>query len=262
VIDGFRIAPRTDKWWKYGQVYKYELYMGEENGNWGSPVIRDTLALDSNMQEVHFAPTAGRLVRFRVLSVHDPETDSIRNDSSNEAYSALTATTVKPMTISEFRLLEHQVVESARVTALLSEADWSLAECATGAVKYFHADNQTADFGTRMNGLKFRSGLSAVGESRIDYVLHGDWQRFRVEAGVDDRDASNDAVRFQVYGNGRLLYQSAGVKSGAIAKIEIDVRGVTQLSLRTIGAGKKRLVNWANPVLSGLGGARVGERPE
>ncbi len=104
VIDGFQIAPRTDKWWKYGQIREYELYVSDVNGNWREPIVHDTLELSEGMQTVRFAPTAGRVVRFRVLSVHEPEADSSVRPSDGGAVNALAPVAVKPITISELKI--------------------------------------------------------------------------------------------------------------------------------------------------------------
>ncbi len=109
VIEGFRISPRNDKYWKYGQVRRYEVYLADVNGMWGDPIANGVLEQTEEQQEVKFSPRAGRLLRFRVLSTHDDGADPmILNASEQEALSfdALTPDNVGPTTISEFHLLE------------------------------------------------------------------------------------------------------------------------------------------------------------
>ncbi len=139
----------------------------------------------------------------------------------------------------------------------LSDAEWSLAECAAGSVVR-HGDRGGAALDMQMNGLQFARGLTVRGDSRIDYRLKGDWQTFRVEAGRDDRNDNTTDIRFQVYGDHRLLYDSGPVAGSAIAKLEVDVRGITTLSLRTVDASGKITANWANAVLSGFSGDEAG----
>src|SRR5450830_1903720 len=73
LVDGIELAPRTDKHWQHGQVRDYELYIADNNGDWGAPVQRSRLALKEGTQTIAFPPTAGRLLRFRVLSTQNPE---------------------------------------------------------------------------------------------------------------------------------------------------------------------------------------------
>jgi hypothetical protein len=37
LIDGIELAPRNDQHWKHGQIRDYEIYMGDNNGDWGTP---------------------------------------------------------------------------------------------------------------------------------------------------------------------------------------------------------------------------------
>lgn len=258
VIDGFQIAPRTDKWWKYGQIREYELYISEVNGNWREPILRDTLEHSEGMQTVRFSPVAGRVVRFRVLSVHEPEIDSTVRQSDGGVVDALAPIAVKPITISELRLHEHKLPTTPRVLAYLSDAQWSLAECAAGSVAK-HDTKGRSVAGIQMNGLPFARGLTVRGSSRIDYRLKGDWQTFRVEVGRDERSGNAADIRFQVYGNDRLLFDSGPVAGSSIAKLEVDIRGVTTLSLRTVDTSGKVTANWANAVVSGFSGDEIGK---
>jgi alpha-glucosidase (family GH31 glycosyl hydrolase) len=259
VIDGFQIAPRNDKWWKYGQVRGYELYLSENNGDWGAPVLADTLRLTDSMQTVRFSPAAGRVLRFRVLSVHNPDADTTTKQSDSLSFDALTPTEVKPITISEFRLLEHYPSGTRTRKVHLSDHQWLTAESSGGSVSKHSSRDETAGAGMRLNGLSFHDGFSCSGNSRIDYHLTGDWQQFRTEAGVDDSYTGSRSVRFQVYGNDRLLYESGIVRPGSIAKIEVDVRGISALSLRTVSSGDDIALRWANPVLHGYEGDAVGQ---
>ncbi|MDE2408641.1 MAG: DUF5110 domain-containing protein, partial [Xanthomonadaceae bacterium] len=69
LIDGIELAPRNDKNWMHGQIRDYEIYMADSNGEWGTPIATGRLKLSQDKQTINFAPHAGRLLRFRVLSV-------------------------------------------------------------------------------------------------------------------------------------------------------------------------------------------------
>ncbi|MFZ1684182.1 MAG: TIM-barrel domain-containing protein [Candidatus Zixiibacteriota bacterium] len=255
VIDGFTITPRNDKYWKYGQTYKYELYIGENNGEWGEPVIRDTLAQLESTQTVHFAATAGRVVRFRVLTTHDMEIDSTAPKPGEGSVDPLAVTAVKPVTISEFHLLEHQVAGSTRVVKFLSAMIPTMIE--SGPVDFDPHGLAHAGSGFSLNGLNPGVCYTVKGNSRIDFDLKEDWQSFRVEAGIDDQSTGQGPVRFQIYGNDRLLYDSGPVKTGPVAKLEVDIRGIRRLSLRTVDSSGKSMAHWAEGTLIGLSGDRA-----
>jgi len=259
VIDGFQIAPRNDKWWKYGQVYRYELYISEQNGVWRAPVLSDSLRLCDSMQTVRFALTAGRLVRFRVLSVHNPDEDSLTVLKDSGSFDALTPAAVAPITISAFRLLEHQLRNASQTITYLSDANWTLAQCAVGAVVKRGTHDSVSPAFIQMNELQFDHGLSVQGDSRIDYHLQGGWRLLRVETGIDDYNDSTGEVRFQVYGNDRLLYDSGPITKSSIAKLEVDIRGITSLSLRTVSSSSRITANWADATITGYSGDMVGE---
>ena len=81
---------------------------------------------------------------------------------------------------------------------------------------------------------------------------------------MDDSCRSAGGLQFQVWSGERLLYDSGLVNAPAVVKPEIDVRGLSQVSLRTLGArGPKPAQvcgNWANAVLIGTEGATVQPR--
>jgi hypothetical protein len=75
MVAGFRISPRNDKHWQYGQVRSYQVYLADVNGRWGEPVATGVLEQTREQQEVLFEPRAGRLLRLRVLGTHDDGID-------------------------------------------------------------------------------------------------------------------------------------------------------------------------------------------
>ncbi|WP_245589173.1 NPCBM/NEW2 domain-containing protein [Chitinimonas koreensis] len=271
LLDGFEIAPRTDEHWKYGLVKDFELYLADRNGDWGSPAVRGRLARRQGVQTVDFAPRIGRLLRFRVISTYDAEAELDEADGGKPAdpvpaavpaaYDALQPDKVAPITLSTFRLLEHRPAARPEQQRYLSEARWLRADSSLGAVARDRAAGAASPM--RMNGLQFRRGLGVGGSSRIDFRLRGDWQRFRADVGIDDRCRGDGGLHFQVWGDGRLLFDSGRIEAPAVVKPELDIRGIGTLSLRTTGATGRRparlCANWANPLLVGLAGDRVGD---
>lgn len=263
LVDGIELAPRNDKNWKHGQVRDYEIYLADSNGEWGEPIARGQLKLQQELQRIDFAPRAGRLLRFRVLSVQNPDGDGASGADpmveaakagAARAFDAQRPRDVGSITLSTFRVLEHASAERPAQQRYLSELTLPVA-----------LGNEVArdrGFGgaseMRMNGLHFRHGLGVDADSRIDMQLKGNWQLLRADLGIDDRCREAGGMQFQVWGDDRLLYDSGLVRAPAVVKPELDVRGLQRLSLRTLGAqgAKPAQVcgNWANAVLIGQEG--------
>ena len=97
----------------------------------------------------------------------------------------------------------------------------------------------------------------------ITYRLQGSWQTFRADVGIDDACRQNGGLQFQVYGDGRLLFDSGLIVAPAVVKPELDIRGVKVLRLTTTGVKKKIsaavCANWANATVIGFRGDKVGQ---
>ena len=267
LVDGIEIAPRNDEHWKHGQVRDYEIYIADSNGEWGKPTFTGRLKLQKEMQTISFPATAGRMLRFRVLSTQNPEgegaaatdpmvTAAQPGATPAKAVNAMQPAEVGPIALSTFRILEARTKEGAEQQSFLSDL----------ALPKGVARDRPAGKGKemRMNGLWFRKGLGVGPASRIDLQLAGDWKLLRADLGVDDSCRSAGGLQFQVWSGERLLYDSGLVTAPAVVKPEIDVRGLRQLSLRTLGARGAQPAqvcgNWANAVLLGTEGATVRPR--
>ena len=267
LIDGIEIAPRNDEHWQHGQVRDYEVYVADSNGEWGKPAVTGRLKLQKETQTINFPASAGRLLRFRVLSTQNPDgegagstdpmvTAAQAGGAPAKAVNAMQPTEVGPITLSTFRILEASAQEGAEQQTFLSDLPLP-----TGVGR-----DRPAGKGKemRMNGLWFRKGLGVGASSRIDLQLEGNWKLLRADLGVDDSCRSAVGLQFQVWSGERLLYDSGLVAAPAVVKPEIDVRGLRQLSLRTLGAhgvqAAQACGNWANAVLLGTEGATVRTR--
>lgn len=259
LIDGIEIAPRNDKNWKHGQVRDYEIYLADSNGEWDKPIATGRLKLEQGTQTITFPPHAGRLLRFRVLSVQNPEGDGASSvdpmvtaaQGDARAVDALQARDVGPIALSTFHILEHQADERPQQQRYLSELP--MPESVAGKVARDRAFGGASEM--RMNGLLFRRGLGVGADSRIDMNLGGGWKLLRADLGVDDSCRSHGGLQFQVWDDDRLLYDSGLVQAPGVVKPELDVRGVRRLSLRTLGAQSTQgCGNWANAALIGQEG--------
>ena len=267
LIDGVELAPRNDKNWKYGQIRDYEIYLADSNGEWGAPVATGRLKLEQGVQKIEFAPHAGRLLRFRVLSVQNPAGDGASDTDpmvdaaqggTARAFDALRPRDVGPIALSTFHILEHRIDERPQLQRPLSELD--LPESLAAQVARDRAHGGRAEM--RMNGLQFRRGLGVGANSRIDLKLAGNWQLLRADLGIDDSCRDAGGLQFQIWGDDRLLYDSGLVKAPGVVKPELDIRGLHTLSLRTLGAQGPRpaqvCANWANAALIGQEGDSAG----
>jgi hypothetical protein len=275
MIKGFEIAPRNDKHWESGQVKDFEVYIADTNGEWGKPVFTGRLNKQEKKQRVEFAAKAGRLFRFRILSSHDQSEDGNAQDpmvlTTNEAanapkaYNAFTPVAVPPITISEFALLEQATPERAQQQVLLSDfaatvgTAKGMSKVSKDKVNATKPSN--AEGRMQMNGLKFRKGLGVADVSEIGHHLKGDWQTFRADVGIDDACRQNGGLQFQVFGDGRLLFDSGLIEAPAVVKPELDIRGIGYLVLKTTGVKKKAnasvCANWANATVIGFSGDQV-----
>jgi hypothetical protein len=263
LIDGIALAPRNDQHWKSGQVRDYEIYLADTNGEWGEPIKRGRLALKQDLQQIDFPAHAGRLLRFRVLSVQNPEGDGAAGSDPMvtaaqgnvaRAVDALQPRDVGPITLSTFQILEHQVAERPAQQRYLSELTLP-----AGTQNQVRADLAfRGGQPMRMNGLLFRRGLGVGPASRIELQLQGQWRLLRADLGIDDACRSAGGMQFQVWGDDRLLYDSGLVKAPGVVKPELDIRGLQHLSLRTLGAQGTQPAqvcgNWANAALIGQEG--------
>lgn len=91
--------------------------------------------------------------------------------------------------------------------------------------------------------------IHAVG--LVSYDLGGKWNRLRAQLGVHwGKDGS---VRFEVFGDGKLLHTTQTQYEGESERIDLDVTGIKKLEIRVGDAGNGAGADWAvigNPVLT------------
>jgi alpha-glucosidase len=272
LIDGLEFAPRTDQHWKYGQVGEFEVYLGDNNGDWGAPAYRGVLKHSKDAQTVNFAAKAGKLLRLRILSSLNPNTGQagLNTDpmvlavsaaakpaqgqangsvAMPRAYSATAHAGPEPITLSSLRILQQLPPAGEPRSLELAQ----LQGLGTVAVNRPAGHKQA---GLRMNALAFRHGLSMKPGQSVKLALKGYWETLKADLGIDDQCRSPQAgVHFQVWGDARLLYDSGAVQDAAVVKPEIDLRGLSTLELRTLALPGRSVTgvcgNWANATLTG-----------
>jgi hypothetical protein len=118
----------------------------------------------------------------------------------------------------------------------LSDLNWVSAVNGWGPVEldrsngdWAAGDGQTIT----LNGVAYDKGLGAHANSEIVYSLGGGYSSFVSDVGVDDEAGVNGTVRFSVYADGELLYDS-GVMTGASATHSINVSVAGRQELRLV----------------------------
>jgi hypothetical protein len=117
------------------------------------------------------------------------------------------------------------------------------------------ADSTPYDNALRVRGTTYTSGIGALADSRLEIKANDEFKRFSARVGLDDSSLERSTkVRFEVYGDGRLLSQSTelGFADPATA-LTADVSGVNVIELvaRETGSGRApTVVTWGAAALS------------
>jgi alpha-galactosidase len=125
-------------------------------------------------------------------------------------------------------------------TSYLSDLEWVQAVNGWGPVERDRSNGETAARDGRTLTIRrqtFVKGLGVHAPSEIVYYLGGKAAKFMAVVGVDD-EARPGSVVFQVWGDGRRLYDSGVLKgSSSPQPVEVDVRGVAELRLVVTDGG-------------------------
>ena len=83
-----------------------------------------------------------------------------------------------------------------------------------------------------LRGTTYATGIGTHASSTIAYTLAGRFGTFTADVGIDDETNGQGAADFQIYGDGKLLYDS-GVLTGTtpVARAVVNVTGVQTLTL-------------------------------
>ncbi|MEV6237382.1 NPCBM/NEW2 domain-containing protein [Lentzea sp. NPDC051838] len=118
-----------------------------------------------------------------------------------------------------------------------------------------NGENSGGDGGPlTIGGTAYANGLGVHAPSEIDVYLGRGCERFSAKIGLDDETREPGSVAFQVFGDGKPLYDSGVLRGkGAAVPIDVDVTGVRMLSLRVTDGGDGRNfdhADWAEAVLA------------
>lgn len=148
-------------------------------------------------------------------------------------------------------------VVGASRSVYLSDLNWHSVRNGLG-VPELDKTNGTAKTGDgvtmRLDGKRFAKGIGVHSNSKIQYMLGGKYKTFTSYIGLDDVVGNRGSVVFQIFGDGKKLYDS-GVMTGATAakRISVNVAGRKELWLVVTDAGDGRPydhANWADARLA------------
>ncbi len=99
----------------------------------------------------------------------------------------------------------------------------------------------------------YKKGIGTHSHSKIVYHINGLFSTFTTDYGIDTEAGSPGSATFQVWGDGKMLFESP--KMGRFDQpkhTSVDIRGVTQLELVTTDGGdtiNDDHADWLNPKL-------------
>ena len=122
-------------------------------------------------------------------------------------------------------------LSATAVVTNLSSLAWTSATTGYGAVQHNASVNGNT---LSLRGVTYATGIGAHAVSNIVYNLAGGYTSFISDVGVDDEvnGAGVGSVDFQVYGDGKLLFDSGPLSNTSpIVSLDLNVVGVKTLTL-------------------------------
>ena len=106
----------------------------------------------------------------------------------------------------------------------------------------------------RVGGQQYDSGIGTHANGELIYDLQGQYQNFTAQVGVDDEVGANGSVRFKVYLDNQLAFDSGLMTGSQDAKaLDVTVEDVSQLRLVIEDGGdgiKSDHADWLQPRLT------------
>lgn len=96
----------------------------------------------------------------------------------------------------------------------------------------YRMDRSVSGEWLRSGGRLYLKGIGVHSASRLTYLLSEPYRRFQAELGIDDETAGRGSVRFRVFLDGSMKYESPMVTGGMPpVPVSLDVTGVKRLDL-------------------------------
>ncbi|MEO7427635.1 MAG: NPCBM/NEW2 domain-containing protein [Fibrobacteria bacterium] len=100
------------------------------------------------------------------------------------------------------------------------------------AVRFVKVDSSSGGKAMRIGTKTYTKGLGAHAASRIVAPLNRNFDKFQADVGIDAEITSGGSAIFQVFGDGKKLFESPACKSGSAAlPVDVSVKGVDTLTL-------------------------------
>ncbi len=112
----------------------------------------------------------------------------------------------------------------------ISDLTWTDATVGYGTI---HQDQSIAGNTITLNGTTYTKGIGTHAISNISYALNGKYSTFVSDVGVDQEEDTKGegTVIFQIYGDGKLLFDSGALTNDQVGHVNVDVSGVQTLTL-------------------------------
>jgi hypothetical protein len=150
---------------------------------------------------------------------------------------------------------DEQPLPAELTATALSDRRWESATIGWGSLGH---DRSVSGGPISLAGVEYAKGIGTHANSEIVYRLDPADVRFSAMVGVDDfqRNSPYSSVVFQVEADGKLLYESPVMRGDSEPqRIDLDVLGVQQLTLRVTDAGdgnNSDHADWADAVVRRL----------
>lgn len=113
-------------------------------------------------------------------------------------------------------------------------------------------DRNCTDSPLKLGGKTYTNGVGTHANSTLHVKLDGKVVAFRAVVGVDDQTKGRGSVRFVIYGDGKMLFDSGVMKGGEGGKrVDVRLAGVSALILSVTSADDDQHfdhANWADAV--------------
>lgn len=104
----------------------------------------------------------------------------------------------------------------------------------------------------KIKGELFPWGIGTHSDSKTNFILNNSFKVLHIGMGMDDESMCGDGSVFEIWGDDQLLYKSPVIFAEELNMIEVPVKGVNELSLKTHMTETDLCdhTNWVNPWLS------------
>jgi hypothetical protein len=135
---------------------------------------------------------------------------------------------------------EEDAAKDSVAETYLSDLTWTSATGGWGDVEKDMSNGERRDADGRaltVAGKRYEKGLGVAVNSEVVYDLDGKYKQFFSDIGIDDEVGSKGSMTFEVWADGKRIYQSSVLRGNHAARsLDLDVSGVHELKLLTTSA--------------------------